>query len=73
MNRHCTCRIAMLLKGKGPGGIAPPFLQFGGDSDDDHNSEFASKPPPIPTSVDSDDGNKDIKKNTFFFSLLVLF
>lgn len=46
----------MLLKGKGSGGIAPPFLQFGGDSDDEHNADFASKPPPIPTSVDSDDG-----------------
>lgn len=51
----CFDRIAMLLKGKGPGG-APPFLQFGVESDDDGNADLAHKPPPIPTSVDSDDG-----------------
>lgn len=46
----------MLLKGKGSGGIAPPFLTFGGESEDETNIDLIPKPPPIPTSIDSDDG-----------------
>lgn len=48
----------MLLKGKGSGGLAPPFLNIGGDSEDEAKTS-GIKPPqpiPIPTSVDSDDG-----------------
>lgn len=48
----------MLLKGKGPGGMAPPFLSLGADSDDDAKNILNSTPKPIsiPTSIDSDDG-----------------
>ncbi|KAI4455130.1 histone-lysine n-methyltransferase setd1 [Holotrichia oblita] len=51
-------RIAMLLKGKGPGGMAPPFL-LGVDSDDESkvNIDKTVNSVPIPMSVDSDDGN----------------
>lgn len=51
-------RIALLLKGKCPGGMAPPFMSIGVDSDDESktNIENSLKPVPIPTSVDSDDG-----------------
>lgn len=48
----------MLLKGKGPGGMAPPFL-LGVDSDDESkaNIDKSVNSVPIPMSVDSDDGN----------------
>lgn len=52
----------MLLKGKGSGGMAPPFLQFGGVSDSEDelkiplHSTTPQKNAPIPTSIDSDDG-----------------
>lgn len=51
-------RIALLLKGRGTGGMAPPFLTLGGDSDDDTKGCFdkMAKSVPIPTSIDSDDG-----------------
>lgn len=54
-------RIAMLLKGKGSGGMAPPFLQLGGgsDSEDDlkmHNTYGASTAAPIAANLDSEDG-----------------
>lgn len=51
-------RIALLLKGKGSGGMAPPFLSFGVDSDDDAKNILnnTTKPVSIPTSIDSDDG-----------------
>lgn len=50
-------RIALLLKGRS-GDMAPPFLSLGGESDDESKSSFdkISKPIPIPTSIDSDDG-----------------
>lgn len=47
-------RIELLLKGKGPGGVAPPFLALGVDSDDDGKSPHKNFG--IPTSIDSDDG-----------------
>lgn len=52
-------RIALLLKGRGTGEKAPPFLLLGGDSDDESKSSFDRMPKsvPIPTSIDSDDGN----------------
>lgn len=52
-------RIALLLKGKGSGGMAPPFLTLGADSDDDSKNILNSTPKPIsiPTSIDSDDGS----------------
>lgn len=49
-------RIALLLKGKGPGGMAPPFLSLGVDSDDESKGILSNKPISIPTSIDSDDG-----------------
>lgn len=51
-------RIAMLLKGKGPGGMAPPFL-LGVDSDDETKPNPVNSVP-IPMSVDSDDGTISI-------------
>ena len=52
------CRIAMLLKGRGAGGIAPPFLSFGIDSDEESKPAIdkSVKPVQIPMSIDSDDG-----------------
>lgn len=52
------CRIAMLLKGRGAGGIAPPFLSFGVDSDEESKPmiDKSIKPAQIPMSIDSDDG-----------------
>lgn len=52
-------RIALLLKEKGCGGMAPPFLSLGVDSDDESKAgiEKSLKSAPIPTSIDSDDGN----------------
>ncbi|KRT81143.1 RNA binding protein [Oryctes borbonicus] len=54
-------RIAMLLKGKGPGGIAPPFL-LGVDSDDESkaNIDKTVNSVPIPMSVDSDDDRSSV-------------
>lgn len=51
-------RIALLLKGRASGGMAPPFLSLGGESDDESKSSFDKIPKsvPIPTSIDSDDG-----------------
>ncbi|XP_068901901.1 histone-lysine N-methyltransferase SETD1 isoform X4 [Tenebrio molitor] len=51
-------RIALLLKGRGSGDMAPPFLTMGGDSDDESKSSFDKMPKavPIPTSIDSDTG-----------------
>lgn len=51
----------MLLKGKGSGGMAPPFLQFGGMSDSEEELKLplhgtTPTKAPIPTSIDSDDG-----------------
>lgn len=52
-------RIALLLKEKGSGGMAPPFLALGADSDDESkSSEKLSKHLPIPTSLDSDDDDR---------------
>lgn len=58
-------RIALLFKDKA-GGMAPPFLALGVDSDDETGSskdkELSNdllslpKPLPLPTSLDSDDG-----------------
>ncbi|RZC33408.1 RRM 1 domain containing protein, partial [Asbolus verrucosus] len=55
-------RIALLLKGRGSGGMAPPFLTLGGDSDDESKSSFDKMPKsvPIPTSIDSDDDRSSI-------------
>ncbi|XP_023017776.2 SET domain containing 1 isoform X1 [Leptinotarsa decemlineata] len=54
-------RIALLLKEKGAGGMAPPFLAFGADSDDDSKaSDKLPKHHPIPTSMDSDDDRSSI-------------
>lgn len=47
----------MLLKGKGPGGIAPAFLNLGSDLDDG-SSPNKNASIPISTSVDSDDDGK---------------
>lgn len=52
-------RIALLLKGKGPGGIAPAFLNLGGDLDDG-SSPNKNASIPMSTSVDSDDDGKFI-------------
>lgn len=49
----------MLLKGKGPGGMAPPFMSLGVDSDSEEtktNVDKSVNSVPIPMSVDSDDG-----------------
>lgn len=52
-------RIALLLKEKGSGGMAPPFLNFGADSDDDSKaSDKLLKQVPISTSLDSDDDDR---------------
>uniref|UniRef100_A0A9E8M5P1 [histone H3]-lysine(4) N-trimethyltransferase n=1 Tax=Colaphellus bowringi TaxID=561076 RepID=A0A9E8M5P1_9CUCU len=52
-------RIALLLKEKGAGGMAPPFLAFGVDSDDESKaSDKLPKHLPIPTSMDSDDDDR---------------
>lgn len=58
----------MLLKGKGPGGMAPPFL-LGVDSDDESkvNIDKTVNSVPIPMSVDSDDGK------IIFIAILNLF
>ncbi|EFA05618.2 histone-lysine N-methyltransferase SETD1B [Tribolium castaneum] len=55
-------RIALLLKGRGTGDKAPPFLLLGGDSDDESKSSFDRMPKsvPIPTSIDSDDDRSSI-------------
>lgn len=47
----------MLLKGKGPGGIAPAFLNLGSDLDDG-SSPNKNASIPISTSIDSDDDGK---------------
>ncbi|XP_030747354.1 histone-lysine N-methyltransferase SETD1 [Sitophilus oryzae] len=59
-------RIALLLE-KGTGGMAPPFLTLGVDSDDDnpHKDLIKDIPPlpkplPIPTSIDSDDDRSSV-------------
>lgn len=61
-------RIALLLKEKCAGGLAPSFLALGVDSDDDTTSSKEKEIPipadllklpkqlPLPTSLDSDDG-----------------
>lgn len=49
----------MLLKGRGPGGIAPAFLNLGSDLDDE-SSPSKNTTIPISTSVDSDDDGKFI-------------
>ncbi|CAH0549275.1 unnamed protein product [Brassicogethes aeneus] len=55
-------RIALLLKDRGAGGMAPPFLTLGGDSDDDKGGAALENalPPPLtlPTSIDSDDDDR---------------
>ncbi|XP_056640529.1 histone-lysine N-methyltransferase SETD1 isoform X1 [Diorhabda sublineata] len=51
-------RIALLLKDKGSCGMAPPFLSFGADSDDESKSTDYLKQVPIPTSLDSDDDDR---------------
>lgn len=63
----CFCRIELLLKGKGPGGMAPPFLTLGVDSDDE--SKLTDKPGklPIPTSIDSDDDGTWFFVHSFFY------
>ncbi|XP_050503124.1 histone-lysine N-methyltransferase SETD1 isoform X1 [Diabrotica virgifera virgifera] len=49
-------RIALLLKEKGSGGMAPPFLNFGPDSDDESKpTEKLLKQVPLSTSLNSDD------------------
>lgn len=55
-------RIAMLLKGKGSGGMAPPFLTLGDDSEDEKvpNADGDNKSMHIPTSVDSDDDHSSV-------------
>ncbi|KAG5900058.1 hypothetical protein JTB14_016032 [Gonioctena quinquepunctata] len=54
-------RIALLLKEKGAGGMAPPFLAFGADSDDESKaSDKLPKHVPIHTSIDSDDDRSSI-------------
>ncbi|KAJ8913700.1 hypothetical protein NQ315_007417 [Exocentrus adspersus] len=54
-------RIALLLKEKGSGGMAPPFLALGVDSDDESkSSDKLPKHLPIPTSLDSDDDRSSI-------------
>ncbi|KAK5638575.1 hypothetical protein RI129_012870 [Pyrocoelia pectoralis] len=50
-------RIALLLKGKGTG-LAPPFLNIGGESEDEHS--IKPHPIPIPTSIDSDDDRSSV-------------
>lgn len=64
-------RIELLLKGKGSGGMAPPFLTLGVDSDDDGKSPDKLGKLPIPTSIDSDDGKNfscpDKKLSKSFF------
>ncbi|XP_045466894.1 histone-lysine N-methyltransferase SETD1 [Harmonia axyridis] len=52
-------RIALLLKGKGTGGMAPPFLAFG-DSDDEFKMDKHPKGLPLPPSIDSDDDKSSI-------------
>ncbi|KAK9876347.1 hypothetical protein WA026_012656 [Henosepilachna vigintioctopunctata] len=52
-------RIALLLKGKGAGGLAPPFLALG-DSDDEFKIDKHSKGLPLATSIDSDDDRSSI-------------
>lgn len=66
----------MLLKGKGSGGMAPPFLQFGGLSDSEEELKLplhGSTPTkaPIPTSIDSDDGNPN--DNNCYVTLKTLY
>ncbi|KAF5281886.1 hypothetical protein FQR65_LT14469 [Abscondita terminalis] len=51
-------RIAMLLKGKGTGGLAPPFLTLGGESEDEIHLKPVSIP--ISASIDSDDDRSSV-------------
>lgn len=61
-------RIALLLKEKGSGGMAPPFLALGGDSDDESKSviDKLSETPSLPirsrrlADSDSDDDRSSI-------------
>lgn len=48
-------RIALLLKEKGSGGMGPPFLAFGVDSDDESKSTIDKLPDPQKLTFDSDD------------------
>ncbi|XP_044763789.1 histone-lysine N-methyltransferase SETD1 [Coccinella septempunctata] len=52
-------RIALLLKGKGTGGMPPPFLAFG-DSDDEFKMDKHPKGLTLPPSIDSDDDKSSV-------------
>lgn len=53
-------RIALLLKGKGSGGMAPPFLQMGGASESEDELKLPLQGPGgtlgLGSVLDSDDG-----------------